>query len=639
MRALLFGLIVFSGCQCGGRLVGVDGLTVTPDFVDFGAVPAAGVSAKEVTLVNEGRRALELTVAVVGDARGTMAASPAKVSLGAGESRVVLLEYVGAQVSGVDEAELELSEGERAAVVRLRGETIVEVLEGPGPTRPDAGAPVSDAGAPVVDAGTAPVDAGTPVVDAGTPVVDAGTPVVDAGSPVVDAGVCVPRSCATAARACGSLDDGCGGTLNCGTCSAGLACSAAGLCVCQPTASTETSCGDGRDDDCDGLIDCVDAECGAATACAPTTCSNQGDLRVSSTTFDSNAPDLAFDGTNFGVAWLEFNPSTTAIDFAFARVSPAQALVGSQVALTTDGRGAHPPRLAWGQGEWAIAATTSLPNPPANGPTNTNRVRRFDATGQTLGTLDMGPGWAATIAAGAGAGQYGTLWGNLVDPQQTRSAPVLTRVANGARAAQDVQLMTPGVGDGIDYGDLLWDGSGWAMTWTATTLTPTSSASVRFARVDAAGTMVVSPRVVASGNAFSPRVAFDGTNYGLTWQQLGTHGRFEVAFTVLDPQGAVVVPTRVVSQSPGAAFLADVSYTGASWVVVWTEDVAPQPTRVMLARLDATGAPRGAVEQVSCGMSAAWRPAVLAAAGKIAVAWGDTRHPGQNEVYVRVLNP
>ena len=72
------------------------------------------------------------------------------------------------------------------------------------------------------------------------------------------------RSCVN--KECGN--DGCGG--DCGTCPMGRICDPGGRCVCGPVGKedNDTACGNGRDDDCDGRIDCADADC-VRRRCAP----------------------------------------------------------------------------------------------------------------------------------------------------------------------------------------------------------------------------------------------------------------------------------------------------------------------------------------------------------------------------------
>lgn len=79
-------------------------------------------------------------------------------------------------------------------------------------------------------------------------------------------GTCEPRQCGAAScspgQACRNgacVDVACTGV----TCAAGLQCRQ-GACV--GCAASETRCGDGRDDDCDGKLDCADSDC-AAQAC------------------------------------------------------------------------------------------------------------------------------------------------------------------------------------------------------------------------------------------------------------------------------------------------------------------------------------------------------------------------------------
>lgn len=99
------------------------------------------------------------------------------------------------------------------------------------------------------------------------------------------AGRCVPAACGATAceagRACVDgkcADPACAGGL---ACAAGTRCEGAACAACQ---AHELACGDGLDDDCDGMLDCADPDCDAqecaagkackAGACADEPCGN-----------------------------------------------------------------------------------------------------------------------------------------------------------------------------------------------------------------------------------------------------------------------------------------------------------------------------------------------------------------------------
>lgn len=81
-------------------------------------------------------------------------------------------------------------------------------------------------------------------------------------------GTCEPERdadfCARYGRDCSEFTavDNCGAsrTVNCGSCTNGANCIAAGVCVC-PGGTSELDCTDGIDNDCDGLVDCLDPDC------------------------------------------------------------------------------------------------------------------------------------------------------------------------------------------------------------------------------------------------------------------------------------------------------------------------------------------------------------------------------------------
>ena len=105
------------------------------------------------------------------------------------------------------------------------------------------------------DAGT-DADAAGPGTDS-APVLDSG-PGTDS-APGVDSGtLCTPAEVACA----GGLDEDCDGDVDC----ADADCAADPLCMMM-CAATETLCADMMDDDCDGDLDCADADCVASPLC------------------------------------------------------------------------------------------------------------------------------------------------------------------------------------------------------------------------------------------------------------------------------------------------------------------------------------------------------------------------------------
>jgi hypothetical protein len=84
-----------------------------------------------------------------------------------------------------------------------------------------------------------------------------------AGTNRCGVGSCSPQDCAGAAAQCGSISDGCGATLACGNCPQGQSCGLAGIanqcgqssCIPTTCAIAEIACGS-IDDTCGGTLDC-----------------------------------------------------------------------------------------------------------------------------------------------------------------------------------------------------------------------------------------------------------------------------------------------------------------------------------------------------------------------------------------------
>jgi hypothetical protein len=107
------------------------------------------------------------------------------------------------------------------------------------------------------DDGDGLVDEGCDCAASGSSSGEFGTPC--AGEPDAATG-CIPTASSEVTCDDGR-DDDCDGLTDCEA----PECQVAGQCGC---AASETQCGDGMDDDCDGLVDCADEDCGE---CVPGT--------------------------------------------------------------------------------------------------------------------------------------------------------------------------------------------------------------------------------------------------------------------------------------------------------------------------------------------------------------------------------
>ena len=95
---------------------------------------------------------------------------------------------------------------------------------------------------------------------------------------------CTPKTCTEVGAECGKPKDGCGGTLDCGTCTGDLNCTADFRCKCDPKSCTQlgAECGE-PDDGCGGTLDCGTCKptenCDKKTytcECEPKTCKQVG---------------------------------------------------------------------------------------------------------------------------------------------------------------------------------------------------------------------------------------------------------------------------------------------------------------------------------------------------------------------------
>ena len=160
---------------------------------------------------------------------------------------------------------------------------------------------------------------------------------------------------------------------------------------------------------------------------------------------------------------------------------------------------------------------------------------------------------------------------------------------------------------------MAFDGTNYLVTWT--------DSGIRAARVDQFGNHLDGPGVpIATGGG--PSVDFDGTNYLVAWMSAGAQGLPEIKAARVSPEDVVLDPNGIQITYSGMyqrQYLGGVAFDGMNHLVVWTDasDIIGQEN-VHGAHVSPQG---GVVRHISIGPLGSSSPAVAAGDESSFVAW------------------
>jgi hypothetical protein len=290
-------------------------------------------------------------------------------------------------------------------------------------------------------------------------------------------------------------------------------------------------------------------------------------IQVRTASVDVPEVAVAFDGTNYLVAWAEFH-AATAEDLYAARVSSAGTVLDTTpIAVATGGGSARHPDVAWD---------------------GTNFMVVWDETG------------------------------SLVDVKAAR--------ISSSGLLQGVFAVSTAANDQTDPA-IEWGGTEYLVAWSDLR---SGVADVYAGRVTAGGT-VLDPNGIAvsagTGGQNFPAVDFDGTTFLATWNDTRDAVDHDVYASrvaqdgsVLDPNG-IAVDTRAL-RDPAPA----VTWTGASHLVFFGSGTATAWGQVQARRLSLTGLKRTAPPiVVSLGANSQVAPQVASDGTDALAAWVDRR--------------
>ncbi|MGA9520690.1 MAG: Ig-like domain-containing protein, partial [Myxococcaceae bacterium] len=350
---------------------------------------------------------------------------------------------------------------------------------------------------------------------------------------------------------------------------------------------------------------------------------DSGGLPISVGAGDQNAPALTWDGTNFIVAWTDGRHGTNREIFAARLNSNGSLLDPAGVPITAGVPDSSRPALASGGGHSLIVWEWNRPQ------TNEYEIRGARVDG-SLTLLAPSP---IEVSAGANrelspavatdgtnfmvvwrdlrADTQGDIWGARVGPTGALLDPAGIPIASGPAAQERPSIA--------------WGGSHFLVVWQEAGATPASE--IRSIRVSRSGTVdPSSTRVRISNSLNAPAVASSGSNFLVVWHEGGGTLGIEIKGARIDGNGSLLDATPfLISNAAENQYGPRAAWTGSNYLVVWRdyrngfEDIYGTRVTGAGAALEPGGFP------VSAAADRQFGPEVHCASSGCLVAWLDNR--------------
>jgi MYXO-CTERM domain-containing protein len=215
------------------------------------------------------------------------------------------------------------------------------------------------------------------------------------------------------------------------------------------------------------------------------------------------------------------------------------------------------------------------------------------------------------------------IYGTLVTPD----GDVMTALGTALSGSDGTQQLP----------DVASDGATFLVVWEYTPGN-TITADVRARPIGSSGAVLNSGPIAVSDGLHAemkPRVAFDGVNWLIVWEDLRSNTSLDVYGARMDSQGTIVDPDGfAITNGSAAEQTPALAYNGTDTLVVWT-DYSNGTADIFGARVDADGTVVGDPFAISSADGDQAEPAVAYAAPNWVVAWTDARADiGASDVYM-----
>jgi hypothetical protein len=362
-------------------------------------------------------------------------------------------------------------------------------------------------------------------------------------------------------------------------------------------------------------------------------------IPVSTAAYNQYVPAVAFDGANSMVTWMDYR-SDTSSDIYAARVTPQGTVLDPNgIPVSTAADDQELPALAFDGANfvvtWDDSRSGSYPDIYAARVTPQGTV--LDPSGIPISTAASYQGYPALAFDGTNF---------LVTWEDSRSGS--SRDIYAARLTpQGTVLDTNGIPVSIaanyqGYSAVAFDGTSFLVTSEDSRNGDTSD--IYAARVTPQGTVLDPNGIlvsIAASYRESPAVAFDGTNFLVTWEDHRNGTYADIYAARVTPQGTVLDPSGIpISSAAGGQWSPAIAFDGANFLVTWTDSRSGGSYHVYAARvtpqgtvLDPSGIP------ISTAASYQGYPALAFDGANFLVTWEDYRSGSYSDIYAARVTP
>jgi hypothetical protein len=336
----------------------------------------------------------------------------------------------------------------------------------------------------------------------------------------------------------------------------------------------------------------------------------------------ASVPSVAWDGAGYGIAWQDNRDGNDEI--YFSRVGPDGTIIVPATRVTNDAGTSKSPSIVWTGSEYGLAYSDSRSG------AQQIYFARLSLSGSKIGGLsndcrisddfndcrDPSLVWAGSFygVAWAGIGPTIDVYFRLINADGTTAGSTLAVTASSGICVSPT---------------LAWSGAEFGVAWQSQ---GSGNYEIYFRRITAAGALAGSQLKVteASDDSIYPSLTWDGTEYGLVWEDYrNTWSHAQVFFARVSALG-FKVGSEIVLTPTGTnnAISPSVTWSGSEFIVVWSDN-ATLNYELYDATLDSEGYLLGSTRRLTTHWATDREPALVAGGYGFGVAFARDVLPDQ----------